>query len=89
MADTFNIFLVSGKLTQVARYNFGTERYLSDLRACGCIGNATGALNLAYHMLARRRLAPMKEPTEAMKRMEARWSEGPVLRASAGPGRVS
>jgi hypothetical protein len=35
-------------------------------------------------MLASRRLAPMKEPKEAAKRIDARWNDGPVLVTFAG-----
>jgi hypothetical protein len=35
-------------------------------------------------MLASRRLAPMKEPKEAAKRIDARWKDGPVVVTFAG-----
>jgi hypothetical protein len=35
-------------------------------------------------MLASRRLAPMKEPRDAAKRIDARWNDGPELGAVSG-----
>jgi hypothetical protein len=39
-------------------------------------------------MLASRRLAPMKEPRDAAKRIDARWNDGPELATVSGSEEV-
>jgi hypothetical protein len=52
---------------------------LADLSDLGCAGKYTEGLKAIDQILARRRLAPMNELTEAANRIVARWSDGPVL----------
>ncbi len=62
---------------------------LAELSGLGCAGKNTEGLKAIDQILARRRLAPMNELTEAAKRTVARCSDGPMSVGLVGSEAVS